>query len=174
MDCRVLLSWSHPWLVALNPLSSLAIEDIEVDKTLHIWDIVSWLVSKDVNLLHTNNVLIIYRKREGPVLCWLIGLHAPSIWAWGIKFTVYGNKNCRLSDYNLIIWNNNCSTWVVCSRCNWRSATWRSATFKVNNIKGVLHRLNSTIPDIFWHHYPLSSELWDIFVSITTSKAKFA
>lgn len=148
---------------------SLAIEGIGVDKTANIWDTVSRVVGRDVNLLHTNNVLLIYREREGPVLCRLIGLHAPPIRAWGVEFTACGNESCRPSEYDLIVRNNDCGTRVVCSRCN-----WRSAALKVDDIKGVLHRLNSTVPDVFWHDYPPSPELRDIFVSVTKSKAKFA
>lgn len=146
---------------------SLAIESIGVDKTANIWDTLSRVVGRDINLLHTNNVLVIYRERGGEVLCRQIGLHAPPIRAWGVEFIACGKEGCQPSAYDFIVRDNDCGTRLVCRLCN-----WTSAALKPKDINGLIYRLSSTVPDVFWHEYPPSAQLQDVFVRVTHEKAK--
>lgn len=146
---------------------SLAIEGIGVDKTANLWETLSRVVGRDVNLLHTNNVLIIYRERGSGVQCRQIGLHAPPMRAWGVEFTACGNEQCRPCPYDFVIKDNDCGTRMVCRLCS-----WTSKALKPKDISGLLFRLSSTVPDVFWHEYPPSAQLQDVFVCTTKQKQK--
>lgn len=144
---------------------SQAIEGVGVDKTANIWDMLSRVVGRDINLLHTNNVVAIYRERGGEVKSRQIGLHAPPMRAWGFEFTACGNEECRPSPYDFIIKDNECGTRMTCRLCN-----WSSATLKLRDVTGLFFRLSSTVPDVYWHDYPPSVELQDVFVRVTNRR----
>ncbi|KAF8124448.1 hypothetical protein EV363DRAFT_1103554, partial [Boletus edulis] len=82
---------------------SHAIEAIGVGKTEGIWSTLSQVVGRDINLLHTNSAVIIYRERGMQINCRQIGLHYPPHRAWGFEFAACGNQDCRPSPYDFLI-----------------------------------------------------------------------
>lgn len=137
---------------------SQVIEQIGVDKVANIWDTISQVVGHDIELFHMNNK----RDAEG-IKCRHIRSHSPLLRAWGFEFRVCGIEGCRPTQYNFAIWHNTSRVKMVCRLCK-----WESVVLKESNIRGLLFRLNSTVPVVFWHKYPASEELQDIFMS--TSK----
>lgn len=144
---------------------SHAIEAIGVDKTDNVWQTIARVVGRDINLLHTNNVVVIYRERGEGVKCRQIGLHCPPLRAWGFEFTACATAECRPSPYDFIIRDNDVGVRMTCRLCN-----WQSASLKLRDVEGQLFRLSSTVPDVFWHEYPPSTSLENIFVAATHKK----
>lgn len=144
---------------------SQAIQGVGVDKTCDIWDTLTRAVGRDINLLHTNSVIAIYRERRGEVRCRQIGLHCPPTRAWGFEFTACGSDECRPTPYDFIIRDNGTGVRATCRRCN-----WASVALKPRDLDGLLFRLSSTVPDVFWHEYPPSVELQDLFVRVTKQR----
>jgi hypothetical protein len=143
------------------------IEAIGVDKTGNIWDTVSRVVGRDLNLLTMNSVVVIYRERGGEVKSRHIGLHCPPLRAWGVEFSACATEGCRPAPYDFIIRDNDTGVRITCRLCH-----WRSVSLKLSDVKGVLFRLSSTVPNVFWHEYPPSLELQDVFVTVTKSKGE--
>jgi hypothetical protein len=148
---------------------SQAIEGMGVDKSGNIWETISRVVARDINLLHTNTVVLIYREREGAreVKSRQIGLHYPPMRAWGFEFTACGNDACRPSPYDFSMKDNESGTRIVCRLCG-----WASTALKIKDVEGLFVRLSSTVPNVFWHEYPPSAELQDVFVRITKSRSQ--
>jgi hypothetical protein len=144
---------------------SQAIEAMGLDKTDGIWETIARVVGRDVNLLQTNNVALIYRERGEQVKCRLIGLHCPPLRAWGFEFTACGKHDCRPSAYDFLIRDNESGVRMTCRLCN-----WRSASLKLRDVEGLLFRLSSTVPNVFWHEYPPSAQLQNVFVRVTKAK----
>jgi hypothetical protein len=146
---------------------SQAIEGLGVDNAGDIWETVSQVVGRDLTLLQMNSVVIIYRERGGGVKCRHVGSHCPPLRAWGVEFRACATQGCRPGPYDFIIRENDSGVHVVCRECQWRSAALKPSSFK-----GLLFRLSSALPDVFWHEYPASAELQDLFVRVTKLKEK--
>lgn len=146
---------------------SQAIEGLGVDNAGNIWETMSQVVGRDLTLLQMNSVVVIYRERGGEVKCRHIGSHCPPLRAWGVEFRACATQGCRPGPYDFIIRENASGVRVVCRECQ-----WRSAALKLSDFKGLLFRLSSALPDVFWHEYPASAELQDLFVRVTKLKGR--
>ena len=144
---------------------SESIVGIGVDKTSGIWQTISHAVGRDMKLLHTNNVIVIYRERGEGIKCRQIGLHCPPLRAWGFEFKACAKSDCRPSQHDFIIRDNDVGVRMTCRVCE-----WQSASLKFRDVEGLLYRLSRTTPDVFWHEYPPSAELENVFVSTTERK----
>ena len=149
----------------VKPAISQAVQGIGVDKKCSIWETIVRLVAGDTSLLETNNVVLIYRERGEQVQCRQIGLHCPPIRVWGFEFAACGNHECRPSPYDFCIRENESGVRMVCRRCNWRSASLR-----LRDAEGMISRVNSTVPNVYWHEYPPSTRSQDLFVRVTKRK----
>ena len=41
-----------------------------------------------------------------------------------------------------------------------------------SDFKGLLFQLSSALPDVFWHKYPASAELQNLFMRVTKLKGR--
>ena len=143
------------------------IEAIGLDKTSNIWDSITRVVGRDLNLLQLNSVIVIYRERGAAmeVKARHVGLHCPPLRAFGIEFCACATEGCRPSPYDFVIRDNHSGVRMTCRLCK-----WQSATLKASNVQGLINRLSSTMPDVFWHEYPAAVDIQDAFVRMTKRK----
>ena len=111
--------------------------------------------------------MLIYRERGEEVQCRQIGLHCPPIRVWGFEFAACGNHECRPSPYDCSIRENKSGIRMICRLCNWCSALLR-----LRDADGMISRVNSTVPNMYWHEYPASMRLQDLFVRATCRKER--
>ncbi|KAI9568141.1 hypothetical protein HD554DRAFT_2172539 [Boletus coccyginus] len=144
---------------------SQAIEGVGVDNTGGLWESLSRLAGRELKQLQMNTVVLIYRERGEGVKCRQIGLHQPPMRAWGVEFSACGKEGCRPTPYDFDIRDSGGRVHFTCRLCHWRSAALRDS-----DLKGLVFRLSSSLPDVYWHDYPPSMELQDALVRATKHK----
>ncbi|KAI9568139.1 hypothetical protein HD554DRAFT_2172537 [Boletus coccyginus] len=150
-----------------NALSQV-IERMGVDKTAGIWDTVMSVVGQDIHLLEVNSVVVVFKERgSSEVLARKIARHAPPMRPWGVEFRACATPQCDRTPFDFYVNNNNFDVRMRCRACGWVSA-W----VKERHWKEHVFRLDSTLPKVFWHSYPPSHALQNIFVEATREKER--
>ena len=154
-------------LSQIKNMINQVIEAIGLDKTSNIWDSIARVAGQDLNLLQMNSVIVIYRERGATmeVKARHIGLHCPPLRAFGVEFRACATEGCRPSPYDFILRDNHSGIRMTCRLCK-----WRSASLKASDVQGLINRLSSTTPDVFWHEYPAGVDIQDVFVRVTKRK----
>lgn len=146
-----------------NALSEV-IERIGVDKTAGIWDTVARVIGQDLHLLEVNAVVIVYKERcSQEVVARKIARHSPPMRPWGFEFHACGSSHCEPRSQDFAMQNSDFDVRTSCRCCGWKSA-W----VKERHWKRCLFRLDRTLPNVFWHEYPASKALENLFVDITS------
>lgn len=150
----------------LKKCISRVVERIGVDKVAGIWDTVSQAVGQDRTLLQATNAVLIYRERGGEqTLSRRIGVHYPPLRPWGFQFKGCGTEECRPQTSKLLIRNSHGKVQIHCQRC-----LWKSAAVGENDVKGHFFSLGGKTPNVYWHNFPASQELKEIFKTITSKQ----
>lgn len=148
---------------------SQMIERIGVDKTADVWETIMYCMGNDAMLLDATSVIVVFRERaSGKVFCRKIGRHYLPYRPWGVEFRMcqndHGNKGCHL-DFH--VKGDAKMARMECKRCHWRSG-W----VKEEHREGLLFRLNSKLPNVYWHEFPASEDLRSLFVRVTGGSAE--
>jgi hypothetical protein len=140
------------------------IEHIGMDKTVGIWEMIIWVIGHDLLFLEVNTVVAICREWSlKNVFCRKVGKHSPPMWPWGMQFRVCGTPSCT---QNFFVQNDNYDVHMTCRFCGWRSE-W----VKEQDGKTSVFKLDRTLPNMFWHSYPASQLLQNLFVEVTAKKS---
>lgn len=139
---------------------SRIIENIGIDKTDGIWNVVLRTVGHDLALLQSTNVICIHKDRgDVAVSCRSIGHHDPAVRPWGVEFVKCATPGCQHSRHDLVFQYNRRRVRLTCRKCMWRSG-WVNERGASQYI-GVL---NSKLRGIYWCEYPPQEELRSIFL----------
>ncbi|KAG9312768.1 hypothetical protein JVU11DRAFT_7205 [Chiua virens] len=150
-----------------NALSRV-IERLGVDKTMGLWDTVMSVVGQDLHLLEVNSVVAIFKERGSTeVLSRKIARHAPPMRPWGVEFRACGTPNCDRTTFDFYVQNDGYDVRMTCRACGWKSA-W----VKERHWGHHVFRLDNTLPTVFWHSYPPSEALYNIFIEASKEKWK--
>lgn len=149
-----------------NALSQV-IERIGVDKTGSLWETIVRVIGHDLLLLQVNAVVVVYRERDtNEVEARKIGRHDPPLRPWGVEFHACGTPGCDRMSRDFVVRSDIFDVRMTCRYCRWTSA-W----VKQPHWKDHVFRLDSTLPNVFWHDYPPSKSLQQLFVDVTGKKA---
>ncbi|KAI9568084.1 hypothetical protein HD554DRAFT_815522 [Boletus coccyginus] len=147
---------------------SKAIEGVGVDKRGNLWETLAVAIGQDSDMLKTNGVVIIFREREtSGVMVRKIGLHHPPHRVWGMEFDACMTEGCRPTPRDFLVKSNESGIRMMCRLC-----LWRSATVKATDGEGLLNKINGSMPKVYWHSYPASLSLRNLFVAVTKEKER--
>ena len=83
--------------------------------------------------------------------------------AFGIEFKACGTPECNPLPYRMLVKGDAARFRLVCSQCKWKSA-W----LKAEEHPPHLYQVNRVVsPLLFWHSYPPSPGLLNLFVDAT-------
>lgn len=136
---------------------------IAIDKTAGIWDTISRVIGQDITFLEVNTAVVIYRERgTETVVSRKIGRHFPPLRPWGVEFHACATPGCDPDSRDLVVRSDGHKAKVVCRICGWKSA-W----VKGKDRENLIFQLDSTLPTVYWHHYPPSEALKKLFVNVS-------
>lgn len=69
------------------------------------------------------------------------------------------NEGIKQSHLDFLVKGDAASVRMECKTCG-----WKSGRVKEEHTKGLLNRLNSKLPNVYWHEFPPSKELRSLFV----------
>jgi hypothetical protein len=143
------------------------IERIGVDKTAGIWETIVRVIGHDLLFLEVNTAVVIFRERGSKnVFCRKVGKHSPPMRPWGMQFRACGTPNCIRRPLDFFVQNDNYEVRMTCRFCGWRSEWVKEQDWKTSVFK-----LDRTLPNVFWHSYPASQSLQNLFVEVTAKKS---
>lgn len=133
-----------------------------------IWASVCNMLTSNNEVLNYTTLVILYAVEvngERQVESRQITKHAPPYHAFGYQFKACGTPGCNPNIHDITVHTSRQKVQLQCTKCNWRSGKVRSDTsneyFKqVNPMKAPL---------LFWHHFPPSPALQNLFVSVARS-----
>ncbi|KAF8124456.1 hypothetical protein EV363DRAFT_1178020, partial [Boletus edulis] len=145
-----------------NAFSQL-IERIGIDKTAGIWYTILRVIGHDLLLLEVNSVVVIFKERgQSEVMARKIGRHSLPMRPWGVEFRACAAPTCEPTAHDFFVQNDGYGVRMACRWCGWRSV-W----VKEKDWKAYVFRMDSSLPNVFWHSYPPSYSLQNIFVEAT-------
>lgn len=98
--------------------------------------------------------------------CRQISKDIPATRAFGYEFKSCPTPKCQPVPADMRVHNKGLKVQLRCSLCKWRSS-W------VKNTEGNKHFQQvskSRAPQLFWHHFPASTDLQNFFVEITNTE----
>ena len=144
------------------------IERIGVDKTAGIWDTIIRVIGHDLHLLQVNLVIAVYKEHgQDGVVARKIGCHTLPMHLWGVEFDSCGMPGCQPSPLDFFIQNSRYDVRMTCRLCHWQSAWVKEDAWKHH-----IFRMDTTLPNIFWHSYPPLNSLRNIFVDVTAQSRR--
>lgn len=138
-----------------------------MDKTAGIWDAIIRVIGHDLLLLEVNSVVVVFKERGSKeVHARKIGKHSPPLRPWGVEFRACGKPGCSgRKSQDFFVQSKECDVRMTCRFCGWTSA-W----VKEKDWKGEVFKVDRTLPNVFWHAYPASHSLQNLFIEVTQQK----
>ncbi|KAG1837987.1 hypothetical protein DFJ58DRAFT_734083 [Suillus subalutaceus] len=100
------------------------------------------------------------------VECCQIGKDIPKSRTFGYKFKSCPTPGCQPVPADMHVHNHGVKVHLRCLKCNWRSV---SAKTDMDNKH--FKRVNKlVVPQLFWHHFPPSTDLQNYFVELTNNE----
>lgn len=110
---------------------SQVIEQMKVNKTVGIWEIIMSIAGHNLHLLKGNSVVMIFKEWGlNEVLVGKIGQHTPPMQPWGIEFSTCRKTGCIWTASDFFTQSENYDICMECRMCVWKSVWVRSSTGK--------------------------------------------
>jgi hypothetical protein len=154
--------------MVLSTVCSLIV-DTGIFRHTNIWSSLCEMIASSNNFLHYTTVVVIYAStvdNQYIIECHQIGRDIPGTCAFGYKF-----KSCPTPGYcpapaDMCVHNQNFKVHLHCLKCKWRSACARTN----ENNKHFKQLKKLAVPQLFWHHFPPSTDLQNYFMELTKAE----
>jgi hypothetical protein len=134
-----------------------------------IWSSLCEMVASSNDFLDYTTAVVIYActvDNRRVVECRQIGKDIPGTRAFGYEFKSCPTPGCCPAPADMRVHNQNVKVHLRCLKCKWRSACAR--TDEDNKHFKRLNKLAA--PQLFWHHFPPSTDLQNYFVELTKAE----
>jgi hypothetical protein len=134
-----------------------------------MWSAVCDMVASSHDFLDYTTAVVVYAStvdNRRVVECRQIGKDIPGSRAFGYEFKSCPTPGCHPAPADMRVHNQNFRVHLRCLKCDWRSACARND--EDNKHFKRLHKL--VAPQLFWHHFPPSTDLQNYFVELTNTE----
>ncbi|KAG2029991.1 hypothetical protein BDR03DRAFT_1017652 [Suillus americanus] len=148
-----------------NTVRSLVMDTGVFGRT-DIWSAVCDLMSSSNDFLEYTTAVVVFAstvENRRIVDCRQIGKDIPGLRAFGYEFKSCPTQCCQPAPADMRVHNRGVKVHLRCLKCNWRLVSART-----NMDNKHFKRVNKLVaPQLFWHHYPPSTNLQNYFVELT-------
>ncbi|KAG2355384.1 hypothetical protein BDR07DRAFT_1381575 [Suillus spraguei] len=151
-----------------NIVRSLIVETGIYGRT-DIWSTICDTLACSSDFLDYTTAVLVFAStvdKRRVVECRQIGKDIPGLRAFGYEFRSCPTPGCQPTPADMRVHNHGVKVRLLCLKCRWKSAA-------VRNDEDNKHfkRLNKLVaPQLFWHHFPPSTDLQNYFVELTKAE----
>ncbi|KAG0695628.1 hypothetical protein DFH29DRAFT_1005299 [Suillus ampliporus] len=134
-----------------------------------MWASFCSLIASNQSVLDYTTAVLVYAvtvdgKRH--VECRQIAKNMPGLRAFGAEYKSCGTAGCNPSPSHIRVFNRNKGRPKVSVRC--LKCGWKSAWVRTDEDNKHFKRVQAVLaPQVFWHHFPPSTDLQNFFVDLT-------
>ncbi|KAG2108285.1 hypothetical protein DEU56DRAFT_760668 [Suillus clintonianus] len=164
-------SGTLPSMVSITVRSFIA--ETGVFGRTDVWTAVCDMLSSSNDFLDYTTAVVVYAstvENKRVVESRQIGKDIPGVRAFGYEFKACATPGCQPAPADMRVHNHGPKVQLRCLKCSWKSSSIRTDIdnkhfTKVNRVLA---------PQLFWHHFPASTNLQDFFVETTNAANELA
>lgn len=135
-----------------------------------VWAGLTQMLATSNDFLEYTTAVVVYSSYltgQRTVECRQITKDSLGVRAFGFEFKACATQGCHPSAADMRVFNKDAKVHLCCLKCHWRSAWVR--TDEDNEYFKRVHKI--VAPTLFWHHFPPSIGLQNLFVEVSKPKA---